>query len=151
MVFSDLLFIFVFLPFFAITYLLGTWIDKKRVAKAESHDTTLNRPMLWRNISLIIFSVLFYSWGEPVYMLLMIGAVVINFIAGIFIGNSEKPLTRKIALIIGVALDLAILGSFKYLGFFAGVLVSVGIPVPVPEVALPIGIASTCSNRFPIL
>ena len=141
MVFSDLLFIFVFLPFFAITYLLGTWIDKKRTASAESNDRTLNRPMLWRNISLIIFSILFYSWGEPVYMLLMLVAVVINFIAGIFIGNSEKQSTRKIALIIGVALDLAILGSFKYLGFFASTLVTIGIPVPVPEVALPIGIS----------
>lgn len=141
MVFSDLLFIFVFLPFFAITYILGTWIDKKRIARAEIKEHTLNRPMLWRNISLIIFSILFYSWGEPVYMLLMLLAVVINFIAGIFIGNSESNRVRKVALILGVAADLAILGSFKYLGFFASVLVSVGIPVPVPEVALPIGIS----------
>ena len=141
MVFSDLLFIFVFLPFFAITYLLGGWIDRKRGSSATVHGHELRRPMLWRNVSLIIFSLLFYSWGEPVYILLMLGAVAINFIAGIFIGNSESSLVRKTALIIGVAIDLAILGSFKYLGFFAGVLVSVGIPVPVPEVALPIGIS----------
>lgn len=141
MVFSDLLFIFVFLPFFALTYLLGTWIDKKRIAISTTREKPLGRPMLWRNISLIIFSILFYSWGEPVYMLLMLLAVVINFIAGIFIGNSRSKSTAKIALIIGVALDLAILGSFKYLGFFASMLVSVGIPVPVPEVALPIGIS----------
>ena len=141
MVFSDLLFIFVFLPFFALTYLTGTWIDNKRIAAAKSEERQLNRPMLWRNISLIIFSILFYSWGEPVYMLLMLIAVVINFIAGLFIGNSGSRAVRKTALILGVAVDLAILGSFKYLGFFAGILVSAGIPVPVPEVSLPIGIS----------
>lgn len=141
MVFSDLLFIFVFLPFFVITYVVGTYIDKYRIRKSEEKESTLHRPMLWRNISLIIFSVLFYSWGEPVYMLLMLLAVVINFIAGIFIGNSLSQSTRKIWLIIGVAADLAILGSFKYLGFFAGTLVSIGVPVPIPEIALPIGIS----------
>lgn len=141
MVFSDLLFLFVFLPFFVITYLLGTWIDRKRIDGAEKGGRELRRPMLWRNVSLIIFSILFYSWGEPIYMLLMLGAVVVNFIAGIFIGNSLNDSTRKIWLILGVAADLAILGSFKYLGFFAGTLVSIGIPVPIPEVALPIGIS----------
>lgn len=141
MVFSDLLFIFVFLPFFILTYLLGGWIDKRRQLWAERYSTELNRPMLWRNISLIIFSILFYSWGEPIYMMLMLLAVVVNFIAGIFIGNSESTSTRKTWLIIGVAADLLILGSFKYLGFFASSLVSIGIPVPVPEIALPIGIS----------
>lgn len=141
MVFSDLLFIFVFLPFFVLTYLLGTWIDKKRVSSALRRDIELRRPMLWRNVSLIIFSILFYSWGEPVYMMLMLLAVVINFIAGIFIGNSTNDSMRKAWLIIGVAADLLILGSFKYLGFFASSLVSIGVPVPVPQVALPIGIS----------
>ena len=141
MVFSDLLFIFVFLPFFVLTYLLGTWIDKRRETMAHKKDLVLQRPMLWRNVSLIIFSILFYSWGEPVYMMLMLLAVVINFIAGIFIGNSETQSSRKMWLIIGVAADLLILGSFKYLGFFASSLVSVGIPVPIPRLALPIGIS----------
>lgn len=141
MVFSDLLFIFVFLPFFVITYVAGTLIDNKRSTYALNRGHELKRKMLWRNISLIIFSILFYSWGEPVYMLLMLLAVVINYIAGIFIGNSETRAVRKTALIIGVAINLLILGSFKYLGFFASTLVSIGVPVPVPEVALPIGIS----------
>lgn len=141
MVFSDLLFIFVFLPFFILTYLLGGAVDKWRSGNAAVSGRELTRPMLWRNVSLIIFSLLFYSWGEPVYILLMLVAVVINFIAGIFIGNSLSDGTRKIWLIIGVACDLALLGTFKYLGFFASTLVSIGIPVPIPEIALPIGIS----------
>ena len=141
MVFSDLLFIFVFLPFFVITYLIGSWIDKKRISNAELYDHSLNRPMLWRNISLIIFSVLFYSWGEPVYIILMLIAVILNYIVGLFLGKAQSKNIRKSWLIIGVAIDLAILGSFKYLGFFAESLNSIGLSVSVPVIALPIGIS----------
>lgn len=136
MVFSDLLFIFVFLPFFVLTYLLGTWLDKRLDKGLDK-----GKSMRWRNVSLIIFSLLFYSWGEPVYILLMLLTVVVNYIAGTFIGKSPTNQSRKIWLIVGVALNLAILSSFKYLGFFATTLNSLGIPVPVPEIALPIGIS----------
>ena len=141
MVFSDLLFIFVFLPFFAITYLGGGAIDRWRILRADRNEITLRRPLLFRNISLIIFSLLFYSWGEPVYIALMLLTVMVNFIAGIFIGNTSLQNSRKIWLIVGVAANLTILASFKYLGFFASSLVSIGIPVPVPQIALPIGIS----------
>lgn len=141
MVFSDLLFIFVFLPFFIVTYLGGNLIDKARIRRAEAREETLSRPMLWRNTSLMIFSVLFYSWGEPVYVLLMLLSVMINYIAGLFISKSASNGVRKTWLVIGVACDLAILGSFKYLGFFASTLASLGLPVPVPTIALPIGIS----------
>lgn len=141
MVFSDLLFIFVFLPFFIITYILGGWIDSRRIKGAARAERNLSRPMLWRNVSLIIFSILFYSWGEPVYIFLMLVTVAVNFIAGIMIGNSGGAGFRKGCLIVGVALDLLILGSFKYLGFFANILVSIGIPVGTPSIALPIGIS----------
>lgn len=142
MVFSDLLFIFVFLPFFIITYIGGTFLDRSRIRKSERLGVPLSRPLLWRNASLIIFSILFYSWGEPVYMALMLLAVVINYIVGLFLSHdSYTQSTRKIWLIIGVAADLAILCSFKYLGFFAESLVAVGIPVGIPQIALPIGIS----------
>ena len=141
MVFSDLLFIFVFLPFFVITYILGTWIDNKRIMHAENAERSLNRPMLWRNISLIIFSLLFYSWGEPVYIVLMLIAVVLNYFSGLFIAKSHDDRLRKTWLIVGVAFDLAILGTFKYLGLFTGTLASVGLNVRVTNLALPIGIS----------
>lgn len=141
MVFSDLLFIFVFLPFFILTYLLGTWFDKIRADKAAVSDTSLGRPMLWRNVSLIIFSLLFYSWGEPVYIFLMLIAVLINYVIGRCLGETESDRTRKIWLIIGVALNLCILGIFKYLGFFTRSLASIGLPVEETRLALPIGIS----------
>lgn len=141
MVFSNLLFIFVFLPFFILTYIGGTWIDRKRIASADSDHREISRPMLWRNISLIIFSVLFYSWGEPVYMLLMLAAVLINYIFGLLITNSSESKRSKLYLTLGVAADLAILCTFKYLGFFAQSLNYLGLNVGVPQIALPIGIS----------
>lgn len=141
MVFSDLLFIFVFLPFFILTYAGGTWIDRRRIRKASRREETPRRPMLWRNISLLIFSLLFYSWGEPVDILLMLVAVAVNYVAGLLISGSRGERTAKIWLIAGVAIDLAILGCFKYLGFFASILSSVGIPAADPGLALPIGIS----------
>lgn len=139
MVFSDLLFIFVFLPLFILTYIVGTWIDGRR--KSAAGEGALKRPMLWRNISLTLFSLLFYSWGEPVYVLLMLVAVVINYWCGLAIDSAGSDRRRKVWLIVGVGLDLAILGSFKYLGFFAGALSQLGLNVPDPRIALPIGIS----------
>ncbi|MDE6535425.1 MAG: MBOAT family protein [Muribaculaceae bacterium] len=140
MVFSDLLFIFVFLPLFIISYIIGGWIDNCRKNKATDSGLKLHRPMLWRNLFLVIFSLIFYSWGEPVYILLMIFSVIINYISGLIIAK-ESGKWKKAALVIGVACDLAILGSFKYLGFFCGSLASIGFPIPVPQIALPIGIS----------
>ena len=134
MVFSDLLFIFVFLPLFALCYGGATGVDRlRRHSSAE-----LSRPMLWRNIVMVLFSLLFYSWGEPVYILLMLLAVAVNYACGLGIAASRH---KKLWLVLGVAADLAILGTFKYLGFFAGAIAEFGVPVDVPEIALPIGIS----------
>lgn len=140
MVFSDLLFIFVFLPFFILTYLSGTWLDRRRIRRSAEADSELRRPMMWRNMSLVVFSLLFYSWGEPVYVLLMLASVVVNYIAGLGIDRARGA-ARRIWLFAGVTLDLAILGSFKYLGFFSSILADIGLPVSVPQIALPIGIS----------
>ena len=141
MVFSDLLFLFVFIPFFILTYVAGGYIDKWRNGRREREELPLHRKMLWRNISLIIFSILFYSWGEPVYILLMLFAVAVNYIFGMLIHRLDGEKGRKASLIIGVAIDLCLLGSFKYLGFFGSILQSLGLPVTPPEIALPIGIS----------
>lgn len=140
MVFSDLLFIFVFMPFFILTYIGGYFIDKKRI-QGTRFKGELKRPMLWRNISLMIFSVLFYSWGEPVYILLMLFTVLINFIVGLLINGCSGNKWKKFWLFIGVLSDIAILGSFKYLGFFGESLSSIGFNVSLPHLALPIGIS----------
>lgn len=141
MVFSDLLFIFVFLPLFVLTYIIGNYIDRRRIRNADVEERELNRPMLWRNLSLVLFSLVFYSWGEPVYVLLMLLSVALNFACGLGISRTSGPKASKLWMVCGVAANLLILGSFKYLGFFANALAEFGMPVPVPDIALPIGIS----------
>lgn len=141
MVFSDLLFIFCFIPLFALLYVGASGIDRGRISYVGPDDSSLKRPMLWRNIVLTVFSILFYAWGEPIYVFLMLAAVLVNWICGLLMDKSQADVARKVWLIIGVAADLAVLGSFKYLGFFSGILRSVGIDVPDPLIALPIGIS----------
>lgn len=140
MVFSDLFFIFCFIPLFGILYILAGRIDCHRIG---SHwgETPLRRPMLWRNVVLTFFSILFYAWGEPLYVFLMLVVAFVNYVCGLLISKVGKKGLQKTWLIIGVAADLAALGSFKYLGFFSGILRGVGLDVPDPMIALPIGIS----------
>lgn len=130
MVFSDLFFLFVFIPLFVICYLAAYYIDKRM-----SGDTPA---MTVKNAVLVVFSLIFYAWGEPVYVFLMLICVFINFLAGRYI---EKSTQKRQALIIGVACNILILCIFKYAGFFAESLNAIGIPVPVPEISLPIGVS----------
>lgn len=133
MVFSDLFFLFVFLPALALCYLLGTLIDKKLLSQEEHASVAA------RNAVLVAFSLIFYAWGEPTYVLLMLLNVVVNYVAGKGITSVQRH--RKLALVIGLACNIAILGTFKYAGFFAHLLTSMGISVPDPKIALPIGIS----------
>ena len=125
MVFSDLFFLFAFIPAFAICYLLaGLWRGGLGA----------------RNIILVIFSLIFYAWGEPVYVLLMLFSVLLNYLSGLAIGKTQGT-GRRWALIMGLVCNLLILGTFKYLGFFVQTLASIGISVSAPTIALPIGIS----------
>lgn len=130
MVFSDLFFIFTFLPTFILCYLLASGIDR----------WTGNNSNIAKNIVLVVFSLIFYAWGEPVYVFLMIGSVIINYFVGRLIDKGEGT-GRKTALTIGLILNIAILGTFKYAGFFGEILQSLGLPVTPPAIALPIGIS----------
>lgn len=132
MVFSDLFFLFAFLPAFALCYLLGGLIDKKNSATSGGNSA--------KNTVLIAASLIFYAWGEPVYVFLMLVCVFINYLIGLWIHSSDGG-HRKFALAMGVIANIAILGVFKYAGFVAQTLCDFGIEVSVPKIALPIGIS----------
>lgn len=140
MVFSDLFFIFCFMPLFGIFYMLAGQTDTYRIS-SHNEDFPLRRPMLWRNATLIFFSILFYAWGEPIYVFLMLLVVLANYICGLLIDKCVVTVNRKLWLVTGIAANLAALCSFKYLGFFSGILRSIGLDVPDPQIALPIGIS----------
>lgn len=134
MLFTDLIFIFVFIPAFALAYIFGGWLDKL----FNRHKEADGNHFVWRNTILTVFSLLFYAWGEPVYILLMLISVIINYWIGIFIANSTTP---KVPLWIGIILNLLILGAFKYLGFFGDTLRQVGLDNSITGFALPIGLS----------
>ena len=124
MVFSSLLFLFFF---FLITLLVYFLLPKR-----------------FRNVWLFITSILFYGYGEPIFLLLLFASISLNYAAGILIGKfMDKPKEKKQVLVGCVVINLALLGFFKYTGLLVSSLKA--IPVfsflPVPEIALPIGIS----------
>lgn len=134
MVFSDLFFLFIFIPAFMLCYLLAAFVDNRLLS------TETERSNNARNSMLVIFSLVFYAWGEPVYVFLMLACVFINYLSGLVINSCEGG-KRRTALTVGLICNIAILGTFKYLGFFAATLGDMGIAVSVPAISLPIGIS----------
>ena len=123
MVFADLFFLFAFLPAFALCYGLASLAEGNRL----------------KNSVLVVFSLVFYAWGEPLYVFLLVACAFLNWLFGRGLDRAGKG--RGLLLALGLAANLAILGTFKYLGFFADLLGRFGLEVHVPELALPIGIS----------
>lgn len=122
MVFSSLVFLCIFLP---IVFLLYGIIPNLKV----------------RNIILMLASLVFYAYGEPVYVLLMIGSAFVNYVFALLIDrNSGKG--RKAFLIIDVIINIGVLCVFKYTGLLVETFHNLtGVDVVVPQIALPIGIS----------
>ena len=137
MVFSDLFFIFAFLPAFFITYMVAYWVDR-RFFSPDGRGLRMNTTV--RNAVLVVFSLIFYAWGEPVYVFLMLLSSLMNYCAGLAIERYDNQ-QRRTALTIGIVLNLLVLGTFKYAGFFADTLTAIGLPVANPKISLPIGIS----------
>ena len=124
MVFSSNIFLFFFLPVTLALYFLA--------------------PRRARNAVLLLVSLFFYGWGEPVYLLLMLAVIVLNYLFGLWIAALKaKGRPTKGALAVSVIVNLALLGWFKYAGFLARSLrLLPGLSgLPVPDVVLPIGIS----------
>ncbi|WP_249310916.1 MBOAT family O-acyltransferase [Congzhengia minquanensis] len=122
MVFSSIFFIFYFLPAILAVYFLA--------------------PKRHRNLVLFLGSLIFYAWGEPVYVALMLFSTAFNYFAGRKIGRTEQQVQKKRVLTISVVVNLAILVFFKYTNFFLG-LINAALPWDIPylNLALPIGIS----------
>ena len=134
MVFSDLFFLFVFLPAFALCYLAAAWLDRQLSLGRDTRQHTA------QNAVLVAFSLIFYAWGEPVYVFLMLFCVLVNYLAGLAIDRQQGG-ARRWALAAGLTGNILILGAFKYLSFLAQQLGEVGIDVDDPNIVLPIGIS----------
>ena len=100
-------------------------------------------PRRWKNLCLVIFSLVFYAWGEPVYVLLMILTILVDYCCGLLIGRfAERRGAAKAVVLGNVLINLALLGWFKYAGLLVSTFDQItGLGISVPEVALPIGIS----------
>ncbi len=125
MIFSSLFFLFVFLPLTLLVYL---FVPKKA-----------------KNIVLLISSLIFYAWGEPVYILLMVFSIIYNYISGMEIDfYRRRGNTAQLRLIfwLAVGVNLGILGFFKYYGFLLENLNRIlPFTIKYTPLALPIGIS----------
>lgn len=121
MVFSSIIFIFYFLPVFLLGYYLSGW----------------------RTGVLLAGSAAFYVWGEGPYIFLLAALILANYVGARVMDGLANPRRRGAAAVALVALDLSVLGLFKYAGFVAETLNDVlpGAPVPAVDLKLPLGIS----------
>ena len=121
MLFSSITFLYVFLPVLAVYYLV---------------------PQNWRNHVLLIASLLFYFVGEPVYVLLLIVSSLSDFFHSLYIEKHRGTKRAKAALISSIAINLGMLGIFKYTDFLIGAVNGLlGTAIPLTGIELPIGIS----------
>jgi alginate O-acetyltransferase complex protein AlgI len=123
MVFSSIYFLFFFLVLFFICYFIA--------------------PKKYKNIILLIFSLIFYAWGEPIYILIMIFSSLADYYNGMgMLKNDKDPKKRKKYLIISIVVNLGLLFFFKYIDFFIGVINSIfNLSINKLNIPLPIGIS----------
>ena len=124
MYFSSLLFLFLYLPI----VLLGYYI----------------LPRKCRNFFLLVVNLIFYGWGEPVFILIMLLSITVNYICGILIENHRhNECLKKTFLALSIVISLGLLGAFKYLGFLTDILRELPIFAMLPKIklSLPIGIS----------
>jgi alginate O-acetyltransferase complex protein AlgI len=122
-VFSGLTFLLLFLPLLLALYFVS-------------------RSMRWRNGILVLFSLIFYAWGEPVMVLLLIGSTLVNYLCAHAMERATSAALKKLWLGIGVAVSLAGLFYFKYAGFFVSNVCSIlSVPMTFSAPRLPIGIS----------
>lgn len=123
MVFSSMLFVFVFLTANLISQVVLKTVKSK-------------------NIAMLVFSLVFYSWSGPKYLFLLLGMVLICYVGALLVERAGEQQIKKLCMIVTVALCLLILGIFKYTGFLLGNVQSIfGVPKVVPQIVLPIGIS----------
>lgn len=120
MLFSSIVFLFTFLPAVMLLYYL--------------------LPVRFRNVILLLASLVFYAWGEPVYLFLMLLSILFNYFSGLDIArNLQDKRAAKRSLVFNLIINLAVLGFFKYEGFVLDTLNGI-LPVHISYHALPLPI-----------
>ncbi len=123
MIFADLFFIYCFLPLCLLAYFVARSLPAK-------------------NTVLIVFSLIFYAWGEPLWIILLIFSAFLNWFTGLLIERGRGGGSAKAALAAGIVIDIGLLVIFKYSGFIVeNINLLTGAQLPVPQIRMPIGIS----------
>lgn len=123
MLFADILFLFLFLPLCIILYFAARNINSK-------------------NTVLLVFSLIFYAWGEPVRILLLLLSAAINYALAIMMELSKNTNKAKPYLVLSLVYNIAMLGLFKYTDFIITNINGLfGTSLPLQHIALPLGIS----------
>ena len=122
MLFSSIPFLYCFLPAVVLVYFLVPW--------------------RFKNAVLLLFSLLFYGWGEPKYVFLMIATIAVFYGCGLAIGKAQAEKWMKFWLMVSVVTGLGLLAIFKYADFFIeNFSAATGLSIPLLRLALPVGIS----------
>ncbi|MBP3633788.1 MAG: MBOAT family protein [Oscillospiraceae bacterium] len=122
MLFSSIPFLYYFLPLVVLIYFLV--------------------PRKLKNAVLLLSSLVFYGWGEPKYVFLMVFTIAMFYLCGLLIGRAKKQGWKKFWLTVSAVISVALLAVFKYADFFVSSFNAVtGLSVPLLRLALPIGIS----------
>ena len=122
MLFSSIPFLYYFLPMVLVVYFLA--------------------PRKAKNTVLLVSSLIFYGWGEPKLLFLMVFTIVLFYFCGLAIGARPSARWKKAWLLVSVVISLALLGVFKYADFFIGSFNTLtGLSIPLLRLTLPVGIS----------
>ncbi len=122
MVFSSITFLFYFFPIVLFSYFLS--------------------PSKLKNFTLLIFSLIFYAWGEPIYILIMLFSTVVDYTHSLIIDKYRNTFKAKLALISSIIINLSLLVFFKYSDFFISIINSIfNTDIALFNLTLPIGIS----------
>ncbi len=122
MSFASVYFVFLFLPIVLFLYY---------IAKIE-----------YRNYVLLIASIIFYAYGEPGFVFVMLGSIVVNWLSALVIDSLSGAIARRIVLVVNIIVNLTVLYIYKYLDFSFSVIYKLfGVSIPYRYIVLPIGIS----------
>lgn len=123
MVFSSIPFLFFFLPLFLLIYFIV--------------------PKRFKNFILLIFSLIFYAWGEPIYIILMVFSSLVDYTNGLLINKfKDNKVKSKIFMILSIVINISLLSVFKYSGFLVSTINDIfHLSLSSPNLPLPIGIS----------
>ena len=123
MIFSSLIFLYLFLPLCLLSYAAVRSVKSK-------------------NIVLVIFSLIFYAWGEPTRIVYLLLSAAVNYVCGLGVGRLKQEWLRKLILAVSLIYNLGMIGYFKYSGFLMENINAIfGQHFPVPEITQLVGIS----------